>query len=147
MLWNMKDVWWYCACFDWIDWLQLGSGPCNPDAPRLLLTGSLCPNLIYGSPVTLPKFQMAPRLTFLIPSGSKTKGSLTYLSGSPAKKPSQEAHHTEPLQRQTLHSYSLLHPSLKVPGRGASFQAPQRGCHGNTRCPSPEPFLTILQGP
>jgi hypothetical protein len=35
---------------------------------------ALCaPISIHGSPVTVPKFQMAPRLIFLIPSGSKKK--------------------------------------------------------------------------
>jgi hypothetical protein len=56
-----------------IDWLHVGSGPYNPDAPRPLLTGPLCPITIYGNPVALPKFQMAPRLTFLIFPGSKKK--------------------------------------------------------------------------
>jgi hypothetical protein len=35
--------------------------------------GFLCPISIHGSPVTLPKFQMAPRIIFLISSGSKKK--------------------------------------------------------------------------
>jgi len=38
---------------------------------------------------------------------------LTYLPGSPIKGPSPEALCTEPLQRETLHPWSLLHPSLK----------------------------------
>jgi hypothetical protein len=63
-----------------------------------------------------------PTLTFLMSSGS-IKGALTYLFGSTAKEP----YHTEPVQRQTLHSYSLLHPFPKVPGRKASFQVPQFG--------------------
>jgi hypothetical protein len=54
-----------------IDWLHAGSGPYSPDAPRPLLTGPLCPITIYGSPVALPEFQMAPRITFLIFSGSR----------------------------------------------------------------------------
>jgi hypothetical protein len=59
---------------DWlIDWLYVGSEPYSPDAPKPLLTGRLCPITIYGSPVALLKFQMAPRLTFLIFSGSKNK--------------------------------------------------------------------------
>jgi hypothetical protein len=33
--------------------------------------GSLCPISIHGSPVTLPKFQIAPRLILVISSGSK----------------------------------------------------------------------------
>jgi hypothetical protein len=39
----------------------------------LYLTSSLCHITIYRSPVTLQKFQMAPRVTFLIFSGSKIK--------------------------------------------------------------------------
>jgi hypothetical protein len=42
---------------------------------------------------------------------------LTYLSGFPVKMPSPEALRTEPLQRDTFHSYSPFIPSLKVPGR------------------------------
>jgi hypothetical protein len=49
----------------------VGAGPYSPDAPRPLLTGPLCPITIHGSPVTLPKSQMAPRLTFLILSGPR----------------------------------------------------------------------------
>jgi hypothetical protein len=33
--------------------------------------GPFCPISIYGSPVALLKFQMAPRLILLMPSGSK----------------------------------------------------------------------------
>jgi hypothetical protein len=66
------------------DWLHVGSGPYSPDAPRPLLTGSLCPIVIYGSPVTLPKFQMAPRLTFLIFSGSRKEPRYTCLSKAEA---------------------------------------------------------------
>jgi hypothetical protein len=59
---------------DWlIDWLRVGSWPYSPDAPRPLLTDPLCPVTIYGSPVTLPKFQMPPRLTVIIFSGSRKK--------------------------------------------------------------------------
>jgi hypothetical protein len=53
--------------------ITCGFSALQPDAPRPLLTGPLCPVTIYGSPVTLPKFQMAPRLTFLIFSGSNKK--------------------------------------------------------------------------
>jgi len=35
--------------------------------------GPLCPILIYGSPVTLLKFQMASRIILLMSSGSKKK--------------------------------------------------------------------------
>jgi hypothetical protein len=52
----------------------VGSGSYSPDAPRPLSTGPLCPITIYVSPVTLPKFQVAPRLTFLIFSDSRKKG-------------------------------------------------------------------------
>jgi hypothetical protein len=56
-----------------IDWLHVGLGPYSRVAPRPLLTGPLCPITIYGCPVTLPVFQMAPRLTYLIFSGSRKK--------------------------------------------------------------------------
>jgi hypothetical protein len=43
---------------------------------------------------------------------------LTYLPGSPVKELSPpEAPSTEPLQRETLHPQSPLHPSLEVHGR------------------------------
>jgi hypothetical protein len=70
---------------DWlIDWLYVGSGPYSPDAPRPLLTGPLCPITIYGSPVALLKFQMAPRLTFLIFCGSKKEPRYACLSEAKA---------------------------------------------------------------
>jgi hypothetical protein len=61
-----KDYWFtYSQCnwlTDWsIDWLITCSGPNSPDAPRPLLEGPLCLITIYGSLVTLPKFQMAPK--------------------------------------------------------------------------------------
>jgi hypothetical protein len=63
----------------------VGAGPYSPDAPRPSLTGPLCPITIYWSPVTLPKFQMAPRLTFLIFSGSrKQQPRYVCLSGAKA---------------------------------------------------------------
>ena len=48
---------------DWLIHLQLGLRHYGPDATRPWLTGPLWPILIYGSPVALLKFQMAPRLT------------------------------------------------------------------------------------
>jgi hypothetical protein len=56
-----------------IDLLQLGLGPHSPDAPRPKITGPLCPISIYGSPVALLNFQMAPRLILLMSSGPKKK--------------------------------------------------------------------------
>jgi hypothetical protein len=56
-----------------LDWLHVGSGPYSPDARRPLLMAPLWPITIYGSPFTLPKFQMAPRLTLLIFPGPKKK--------------------------------------------------------------------------
>jgi len=40
-----------------------------------------------------------------------------------------------------------LHAALKVPGRWALLQVPQKRSPCAKRCPSPEPFLNILQGP
>jgi hypothetical protein len=51
--------------------LWLGSRPYGLDAPRAYLTGPLCPISIHGSPVTLLKFQMAPRIKLLMSSDSK----------------------------------------------------------------------------
>ena len=60
---------------------------------------------------------------------------LTHTPGSPVKELTPtEAPSKEPLQRETLHPQSPLHPSLR------------RGPYGN-RCPSPEPFLPVLQDP
>jgi hypothetical protein len=68
----------------WWDWLHFGSGPHGPDAPRPYITGPLCSMSIYGSPVTLPKFQMAPKHILLISSGSK-KGELRCMCLSETK--------------------------------------------------------------
>jgi hypothetical protein len=58
--------------YDQIDRLHLGSGPHGPDAPRpFFLTGPLCPMSNHGSPVTLLKFQMVPKIMLLMSSGSK----------------------------------------------------------------------------
>jgi hypothetical protein len=59
--------------FHWLIYLLLGSRPYGPDAPRPLLTSPFCPISIHRSPVALLKFQMAPRLIRLMPSGSKKK--------------------------------------------------------------------------
>jgi hypothetical protein len=59
--------------FHHCNWLHVGSGLYSPDVPRPLLTGPLCPITIYGSPVALPKLQMAPKFTLLIFSGSRKK--------------------------------------------------------------------------
>ena len=53
--------------------LRLSSRPYGPDAARPYLTGLLCPISIYGSPVVLLKFQMAPIIIVLMSSGSKKK--------------------------------------------------------------------------
>ena len=43
-----------------IDWLRLDLRPHGPDAPWPSLTGPLCSISIYGSPIPLLKFQVAP---------------------------------------------------------------------------------------
>jgi hypothetical protein len=48
------------------------------------LTGPLCPMSNHGSPVTLLKFQMAPRLLLLMSSGSKKELRYTCLSEAKA---------------------------------------------------------------
>jgi len=76
-LWHVsgtdRRIWVWCLnCLDWLTyWLRLGSRPHGPDAPRLYMTGPLCPISIYGIPVALLKFQMAPRLILLMSCGSK----------------------------------------------------------------------------
>ena len=65
---------------------------------------------------------------------------------SSVKEPFPEALCSELLQRETPHSYTPLHPFLKVPGRRAPYRDPQRGPYRN-RLASPESFLTILHGP
>jgi hypothetical protein len=67
-----------------IDRLCVSLGPYSPNSPRPLLTGPLCPTTIYGSPAALPKSQMAPRLTFLISSGSRKEPRYTCLSKAKA---------------------------------------------------------------
>ena len=52
-------------------------GVLNGARPRWL-TRPLCPISIYGSPVTLLKFQMAPRLILLMSSGSKKEPRYAY---------------------------------------------------------------------
>ena len=47
----------------WLIALRLSSSSYGADAPRPLLTDSLCPISIYGSPVLLLRFQMAATLT------------------------------------------------------------------------------------
>jgi hypothetical protein len=57
-----------------IDWLvNKGSGPRGPDAPRLYERALCAPNRNHGSPVALPKLQMAPRPMFLMSRGSRKK--------------------------------------------------------------------------
>jgi hypothetical protein len=67
----LKDGRWMCLTN--VDWSHVGSGPYSLNAPRSLLMGPLCRITIYGSAVISPKFQMTPRLTFLIFSGSMKK--------------------------------------------------------------------------
>jgi hypothetical protein len=73
---------------------------------------------------------------------------LTYLSGSPVKELPPEA----PLrslfrerERRFIHKAPFIHLS-KSPVDEPSFRYPTWGPYGK-RCPSPEPFLHILQGP
>ena len=69
----------------------------------------------------------------------------TYPSGSTARKSSFQVHFTELPQRETPHIQSSLHPSLKVPGRRALLQVPQkkRGPSGK-RCPSGVEYFTSM---
>ena len=56
-----------------IDWLiVIGLETLEQQSSHKLIWG-LCPISIYGSPVALLKFQMAPRLMLLMSSGSKKK--------------------------------------------------------------------------
>jgi hypothetical protein len=68
--------------------------------------GPLCPISIYGSPVTLLKFQMAPRLILLISSGSKKKEPrYTCLSEA-------EASHSQRMWAEVSFSAPHLHSGL-----------------------------------
>jgi len=67
--------------------------------------GPLCPITIYGSPITLLKFQMAPKLVLLMSSGSKEKEP-RYACLSEAR-----ASHS---QRMWAEVSSLLHTSNTV---------------------------------
>jgi hypothetical protein len=51
------------------------------------MTGPLCPISIHWSPFTLLKFQMAPRFTLLMSSGSKKEPRYTCLSEAKASHP------------------------------------------------------------
>jgi hypothetical protein len=70
---------------------------------------------------------------------------LAYFSGSPVKEPASRFPSQSSLRERCLIPRAFRHPSLKVPGKRAPFQVPQRGPYGK-RCPFPEPFLPILQG-
>jgi hypothetical protein len=60
--------------------------------------------------------------------------------GAPSMFPTQSSH------REGNSTYiALLHPSLKVSGKRASFKAPKRGPYGE-RCPPPEPSSTYSSG-
>ena len=79
--------------------------------------GPLCPISIYGSPVALLKFQMAPKITLLMSSGSKKKEPrYTCLSEAKAshslwaKVPASAAH----LQSELSDSPYLLTPWCRV---------------------------------
>ena len=73
-----------------------------------------------GSPVPLPKFQMAPRCKILMPSGSKRGTQIYYpfLSKVPASK-SPAGSPMGPLWRETPVSRSFLDVSSRVPSKGA----------------------------
>jgi hypothetical protein len=53
----------------------------------------------------------------------------TYLLGSPVKELTPGPLHgaSSEREREAIHPHSPLHPSLKVPGRGALLQVPQTG--------------------
>jgi len=69
----LKANWKELRVIDWLIDLQLGLRPYGPDAPGPLLMGPLCPISIYGNPIALLKFRMAPRLMLLMSCGSKKK--------------------------------------------------------------------------
>ena len=68
--------------------------------------GPLCPISIYGSPVALLKFQMAPRLILLMSSGSKKKSPDTHVWVKPK-------HHThKECGQRSSSAPHLLHNEL-----------------------------------
>ena len=99
----------------------------NSGAKRL--TGPLCPTSIYGSPVTLPNFQMASRLKIFMASRSKNGVQIyfSFLSKAPANEPPPGSP-TGPLwwgrpiyrafcvsQKSHLLGSPVKEPSLKAP--------------------------------
>jgi len=74
---------------------------------HLGINGPFCPISIYGSPVTLLKFQMTPKLILLMSSGSKKKEP-RYTSLSEAK-----ASHSQRMWAEVSSSAPhLLHSGL-----------------------------------
>ena len=66
-------IWGCCRCSHWAVTLCSNSNGSVVHELGNWLTGHLCPISVYGSPVTLLKFQMAPKLIHLMSSGSKKK--------------------------------------------------------------------------
>ena len=114
------------------------------------LDGPFVPHSLISaqeSPDPLPKFQMAPRLKILMPSGSK-KGTQIYYPFY-SKVPASEfppGSPTVPLWRE-IPAYRAFYISLDIslylkgPRKGASFHVPhKRGPYGNSR-----PFQRLTQ--
>ena len=90
--------------------------------------GHLCPISIYGSPVTLLKFQMAPKLVLLMSSGSKKKAPryacLSEAKASPSQRMWAEVSFSAP---HLLHSGLSNSPGLSpVKDRNLTL-APRQG--------------------
>ena len=68
--------------------------------------GHLCPISIYGSPVTLLNFQMAPTLTLLMSSGSKKKNA-RYACLSEAK-----SSHSQRIWTEVPSSAPVVYPGI-----------------------------------
>jgi len=94
----------------------LSQGPLHGNPCREMPHNYSPPSFIYQSPQ-----YMSPPPTYQVPlswKGATISGDFLNIfsrvpsEGVPPKTPS-----TEPLQRETLHPQSPLHPSLKVPGR------------------------------
>ena len=81
--------------------------------------------IVQGSPVPLPKLQMAPRLKILMSSGSKKRTQIyyTFLSKVPASE-SPSGSSTGPLWREMPISRALINISSRVPSKGALPKGP-----------------------
>jgi hypothetical protein len=104
------------------------------EVPFMESLAERCPTTrtLLHSSIKAPVYEPPPHTT--VPSDGKgplwrempvSGDFLNISSRAPSEGAPPEAPSTEPLQRETLHPQSPLHPFLKIPGRQALFQVPQ----------------------